>query len=72
MRSVVRIAFGIVLTSLGVLWTLQGADLITIKPILCFANCEPLVGGSSTWLAVGLVCIVIGLFILVRRRRFRT
>jgi hypothetical protein len=68
MPRVVRIVVGILLASLGVLWTLQGADLVRIKPILCFANCEPLVGGSNTWLAVGLGCIAVGLFLLMRRR----
>jgi hypothetical protein len=68
MLRVMRIAVGVLLASLGVLWTLQGADLIRVKPILCFANCEPLVGGSNTWLVVGLVCIAIGLFLLMRRR----
>jgi len=69
MLRAVRIAVGILLASLGVLWTLQGADLVRVKPILCFSNCEPLVGGSSTWLVVGLVCIAIGVFLLLRRRR---
>ena len=68
MLRIVRIVVGTLLASLGLLWTLQGADLVRIKPILCFANCEPLVGGSNTWLAVGLGCIAIGLFLLMRRR----
>lgn len=71
MLGIVRIAVGILLTSLGVLWTLQGADLVRVKPILCFANCTPLVGGSTIWLAVGLVSIAIGLFLLMRHRRPR-
>ena len=68
MLRIVRIAVGILLTSLGVLWTLQGADLVRVKPILCFANCKPLVGGSTIWLGVGLVSIAIGLFLLMRGR----
>jgi hypothetical protein len=68
MPRAARMVVGILLVSLGVLWTLQGADLVRIKPIVCFANCEPLVGGSNTWLAVGLGCIAIGLFLLMRRR----
>jgi hypothetical protein len=60
---------GIVLALLGLLWTLQGADLIHIKPILCFANCEPLVGGSITWLVVGLVVLALGVWLLASWRR---
>jgi hypothetical protein len=71
MLRVVRMAVGVLLASLGVLWTLQGADLIRIKSVLCFANCEPLIGGSTTWLLVGLVCTAIGLFLLMSHRRSR-
>jgi predicted cobalt transporter CbtA len=68
MARIVRTVVGILLASLGVLWTLQGADLIRVKPILCLANCKPLAGGSNTWLVAGLVCVAIGLFLLMRRR----
>jgi hypothetical protein len=60
---------GIILALLGLLWALQGADLIHIEPILCFANCEPLVGGSVTWLIVGLVVMASGAWLLVSSRR---
>ena len=72
MLKAVKIAVGLLLTALGVLWTLQGSDLIRIEPILCFADCEPLVGGSSGWVVAGLVSLAIGLFILVPRRRTRS
>jgi len=62
---------GIFLALLGLLWALQGADLIHIKPILCFANCEPLVGGSITWLIVGLVVMASGTSLLISSRRTR-
>jgi len=67
MLKVTRIAVGFLLAALGVLWTLQGADLVRVKPILCFANCEPLEGGSTGWLIAGLVSLAIGLFLLMRR-----
>jgi len=69
MLRIIRIIAGLILAALGVLWVLQGADLIRIQPILCFANCEPLVGGSPTWLAVGVVTLVIGVLLLLPRRR---
>lgn len=42
-----------------------------MKPILCVANCEPLVGGSMTWLIVGIVTIAVGLGLLVTLKRKR-
>lgn len=72
MSKAIRIIIGALLTALGALWALQGADLVRIKPILCFANCEPLVGGSVGWLVAGLVCVAIGLFLLLRRPRPRS
>ena len=55
---------GLTLTALGLLWTMQGADLIQIKPILCVASCEPITGGSTLWLSIGIITTVIGLALL--------
>lgn len=66
--KVLRVGGGTVLVLLGALWSLQGADLVHIKPLLCFANCEPLVGGSIGWLVAGLVALVIGVLLLLRGR----
>jgi hypothetical protein len=70
-RTIARVVLGVILMLLGLLWILQGADLIQIRPILCFADCQPLVGGSPLWLTIGVATLVIGLAItvLVRRRR---
>ncbi|MFZ3100502.1 MAG: hypothetical protein WA103_04740, partial [Minisyncoccales bacterium] len=54
------IIFGVVLLSLGLLWFLQGSDLVHIKPILCFANCEPITGRSITWQIVGAIVFIAG------------
>jgi len=67
-----KIIVGIFIASLGVLWVLQGADLIWIKPVLCFADCEPMVGGSKVWLGVGSVSIAIGGLLLFRQFRPHT
>jgi len=44
-RGLARIVFGVALSLLGLLWLLQGADLVHMRPILCVANCKPLEGG---------------------------
>lgn len=56
---------GIVSILLGVLWSLQGAELIHLEPIACVANCEPLTGPSTTWLLSGLATVVIGLIVTI-------
>jgi hypothetical protein len=59
-KKIISIIFGVVLLSLGLLWFLQGSDLVHIKPILCFANCEPITGRSITWQIVGAVVFIAG------------
>lgn len=71
MMQVFKIVFGIVLVALGLLWSLQGAELIQVKPILCVANCEPMVGGSVLWLIVGIGALAAGLGLLVSVKRKR-
>jgi hypothetical protein len=55
------LVIGIIFACLGLLWFLQGADLIRINSILCFADCEPIIGGSLTWLITGVIVFVIGI-----------
>jgi hypothetical protein len=39
--------------ALGALWSVQGAGIIHLKPILCFADCTELHGASGQWLRPG-------------------
>jgi uncharacterized membrane protein YidH (DUF202 family) len=70
-RKTARVVVGMVLILLGLLWILQGADVVRIRPILCVAKCQPLTGGSPVWLAIGVVALVVGLRVVgvLRRRR---
>lgn len=63
------IAFGLVLVLLGGLWFLQGTGLVTIAPILCVGDCEPLEGPSLPWALAGLVALLAGAALLWRSRR---
>lgn len=56
-------ALGVLLTGLGVLWALQGADLVHIEPVACVAHCESVEGFSTKWLVAGIVTLVVGLTI---------
>jgi len=72
LRTIARILFGVALMLLGLLWLLQGADLVHIRPILCVANCTPLEGGSVGWMTAGALVLVVGLLVIasaIRRRR---
>ncbi len=55
---------GIIMIFLGLLWFLQGADIIHLKPLLCFANCEPITGKSPQWQIAGAVIFIVGIFII--------
>lgn len=59
-----------VLVALGALWSLQGAGVVHLKPILCVADCTELQGASGEWLATGIGVIAVGLVLwhLARRR----
>jgi hypothetical protein len=58
---------------LGGLWLLQGTGLVTIQPILCVADCEPLESSSFGWAIAGLVLLAAGVaavwFAIGRRSR---
>ncbi len=62
--------FGVLLIALGALWSVQGAGIVHLKPIMCFADCTELRGASGQWLATGLGAIAAGggLWYLARRR----
>jgi hypothetical protein len=51
---------GLAAASLGILWLLQGLGVIDMKPILCFANCDPVQGASATWAVIGAVTLAVG------------
>ena len=69
--ALARILFGVALTLLGLLWLLQGADLVHIRPILCLANCTPLEGGSVGWMTAGTLVLVVGVLVIVSGVRGR-
>lgn len=58
---------------LGLLWFLQGTGILQMRPILCVANCEGIVGTSPSWAVAGAVAFVLGSAIaVVNARRFGT
>jgi hypothetical protein len=63
---------GVGAVTLGGLWLLQGLDLVRIRPLLCFADCAVLHGGSVLWTITGACVFGLGVAAIVfalRRRR---
>jgi hypothetical protein len=64
MMRKIAIAGGVLSLLLGGLWLLQGLGVVHLRPILCFANCAPIQGPSTTWTIIGAVVFIGGLLVL--------
>jgi hypothetical protein len=67
--KILLVILGAVGVLLGGLWFVQGLGIVTIPPILCVAECEPLEGQSIPWAIIGFIVLVAGLFGLWRGLR---
>jgi hypothetical protein len=70
-RTLTWIFFGVASTRRGLLWLLQGADVLHVRPILCLANCKLLEGRSLGWMTAGAGVLLGGLLAIAvgfRRR----
>ncbi len=63
-KFIAVIFIGVIMALLGLLWFLQGAGIIHLRPILCFANCEPITGKSPLWQAIGAIAFLSGIVII--------
>jgi hypothetical protein len=57
---IVRLVVGIVLALLGILWILQGADLLGGSGGM---------NGQAIWIVIGAVVLIVGLVVLAPLRR---
>jgi hypothetical protein len=72
MKVIIFFFLGLVATLLGGLWLLQGLGIVHIRPILCFADCVPIQGASTTWAVIGAVVLTAGgalIFWSLKRRQ---
>ena len=60
MKKIIAASVQLILMLLGLLWFLQGADILHIRPILCFADCEYITGVSWVWEIAGAISIILG------------
>ena len=68
---IIALVGGVLGVLLGGLWMLQGLGLVHLRPILCFANCEPVQGPSALWAIVGAIVFTMGIFALRSSRARR-
>jgi hypothetical protein len=52
--------FAFIFISLGGFWFLQGVGVLNVCPILCFADCTCVEGGSVAWGLIGAASFLIG------------
>jgi hypothetical protein len=57
-------SIGIILVIIGLVWFLQGTGILQLCPILCFADCECVTGGSRFWEAAGIIAVITGAVIV--------
>ena len=50
---------------LGAFWFLQGMGIINVCPILCFADCACIEGGSQFWSMVGAAVFLFGTLMMI-------
>lgn len=63
-KGVIGVLLGTFVAVLGLLWFLQGTGILRMRPILCIANCEEVVGPSLTWAVAGAVAFIIGIVVV--------
>lgn len=63
-KYVAILIVGVILVLLGLLWFLQGSDIVHLKPLLCFADCEPITGKSPLWQAIGAITFIVGIVLV--------
>lgn len=54
------LAVALAVSGVGILWFLQGSDLVHIEPIACAGDCEPIVGHHPEWQVAGTVAVLAG------------
>jgi hypothetical protein len=60
MKKTIHLSMGLVAVMLGGLWLLQGLGIVHLRPILCFADCDPVQGPSATWAIIGAAVLGVG------------
>jgi hypothetical protein len=62
--KIVGILFGLVAVLLGGLWLFQGLGVVHLRPLLCFADCEPVQVPSTSWTVIGALVVMTGTVVI--------
>ncbi len=66
-------AAGLAVSSVGLLWFLQGSDLVHLEPLACVGECQAMVGHHLGWQIAGTLAVLIGaIATTVAARRVRS
>jgi ubiquinone/menaquinone biosynthesis C-methylase UbiE len=63
-RQLAAPLIGVIIALLGLLWFLQGAAIVRMCPVLCFVDCECVLGGSTFWEVVGAIAFIVGIILV--------
>ena len=70
-KQVAGMLAGAFIALLGLQWFFQGAGLLQLCPVVCFADCECITGGSIFWAVAGAIAFLVGIVTaLVSMRQF--
>ena len=64
LKQIAILIVGVILALLGSLWFLQGVGVLKVCPILCFADCECISGGSPLREVIGAAAFIMGIAII--------
>ena len=64
LKQIAITIIGLILAFFGLLWFLQGIAILNVCPVLCFADCECITGGSLLWEIAGAITLIIGIAIV--------
>jgi hypothetical protein len=64
-RKIAQMTFAVIAIFLGGFWFLQGVGMLNVCPILCFADCACIEGGSRSWSIVGAIFLITGIFTMI-------
>lgn len=60
-KATVVTILGVIVALLGLLWFVQGLGIVQIDPIVCVADCEPIIGRSVQWIVIGAIALFAGI-----------
>jgi hypothetical protein len=64
-RKIAQLILALIATFLGGFWFMQGIGILNVCPILSFADCACIEGGSTLWTVVGAIVFIVGILTII-------